>query len=41
MTFSYIFAENSFSQRMSEIYENGNFGRFDVVLILEHEDKNW
>ena len=32
---------NSFSQRISEIYGNRKFGRFDVVLKLEFEVKNW
>ena len=29
-----ISGDNSFSQRIRNIYENGKFGRFDVVLKL-------
>ena len=31
----------SFSQRISKIYENRKFWRFGVVLKLEFEVKNW
>jgi len=32
---------NSFSQCLKEINGYGKFGRFDVVLKLEFEVKNW
>ena len=32
---------NRFSQRISEIYGNRRFCRFDVVLKLKFEVKNW
>lgn len=32
---------NKFSQRVSKISGNRKFGRFDVVLKLEFEAKNW
>ena len=32
---------NSFSQRISKTDGNRKFGRFDVVLKLEFEVKNW
>ena len=31
----------SFSQKISEIYGNSKFWRFDVVLKLDIEVKNW
>jgi len=38
--FEYICGEKG-KQRISEIYGNEKFGRFDVVLNLEFEVKNW
>jgi len=32
---------NSFSQRISKIYEKRKFGIFGVVVKLEFEIKNW
>ena len=38
--FGVYLGRNSFSQRMSKIYGNMKFGRFDVVLKLEFEVKD-
>ena len=38
--FGVYLSVNSFSQRISKIYGNGTFGRFDVVLKLEFEVQN-